>query len=223
MWLQAVLEESKAGTQVEHLGAMLLSFLQRFGCDFDRSTDAVSVGEGGIVKKGLLGKPGILVVQDPLTGREVAGGSHRYADVEDMFRRLHWRLVDAMTAMNASSSSSSRQQNATARRGHRNNSYEDDSDDYDAGDRSPTYQANMRRRRKSREPASSAADPIELLLDSAQALARFGSPKAWQHTQQQEQQRHQQGGLSAALANMQNDGRARFGGSPAGYGNGRWQ
>jgi DNA polymerase sigma len=63
---------SGKGGQVEHLGSMLLSFLQRFGVDFDLEKEAVAVKRGGFVKKFSLGrdfsKNGILTLEDPLTG-----------------------------------------------------------------------------------------------------------------------------------------------------------
>jgi hypothetical protein len=67
--LQAV---SGTGEQVDHLGSMLLSFLQRFGVDFDRDREAVAVKRGGFVKKSSMGRDfarkGILSLEDPLTG-----------------------------------------------------------------------------------------------------------------------------------------------------------
>jgi DNA polymerase sigma len=64
--------KSSTGEQVEHLGSMLLSFLQRFGVDFDLDRDAVAVKRGGFVKKTSLGgtfaRKGILSLEDPLTG-----------------------------------------------------------------------------------------------------------------------------------------------------------
>jgi DNA polymerase sigma len=63
---------SGSGEQVDHLGSMLLTFLQRFGVDFDRNSDAVAVKRGGFVKKSSLGsdfkRNGILSLEDPLTG-----------------------------------------------------------------------------------------------------------------------------------------------------------
>jgi DNA polymerase sigma len=67
--LQAAAAE---GEQVDHLGAMLLSFLQRFGSDFNPATHAVAVKHGGIVERRALDKVfvGSLALQDPLTGAE---------------------------------------------------------------------------------------------------------------------------------------------------------
>lgn len=63
---------SGAGGQVDHLGSMLLSFLQRYGVDFDRARQAVAVKRGGFVSKASLGgdfgRKGILSLEDPLTG-----------------------------------------------------------------------------------------------------------------------------------------------------------
>lgn len=66
-------EEDRAGHQADHVGSMLLSFLQRFGVDFNLDRQAVSVKRGGIVAKHLLGhnftrKEGQLALEDPLTG-----------------------------------------------------------------------------------------------------------------------------------------------------------
>jgi DNA polymerase sigma len=66
---------SGKGGQVEHLGYMLLSFLQRFGIDFDLDREAVAVKRGGFVKKFSLGRDfdrkGILSLEDPLTGAQI--------------------------------------------------------------------------------------------------------------------------------------------------------
>lgn len=71
--VRAVQSEDRAGAQADHVGSMLLSFLQRFGDDFDTDRQAVSVKQGGIVAKELLGtnftrKRGQLALEDPLTG-----------------------------------------------------------------------------------------------------------------------------------------------------------
>jgi DNA polymerase sigma len=64
----------RKGEQVGHLGSMLLSFLRRFGVDFDLDEQAVAVRSGGFVKKGSLGpsfqRKGMLALEDPLTGAQ---------------------------------------------------------------------------------------------------------------------------------------------------------
>jgi hypothetical protein len=60
---------SGKGGQVEHLGSMLLSFLQRFGIEFDLEKEAVAVGRGGFAPKSSLANfTGVLFLEDPLTG-----------------------------------------------------------------------------------------------------------------------------------------------------------
>lgn len=66
-------EEDRAGYQADHVGSMLLSFLQRFGVEFHLDRQAVAVKRDGIVAKQLLGhefskKEGQLALEDPLTG-----------------------------------------------------------------------------------------------------------------------------------------------------------
>jgi Cid1 family poly A polymerase len=67
--------EDAAGAAVDHAGCMLLSFLRRYGVEFDRNTQAVAVRSCGIVQRDSLGiafsRPGILALQDPLTGELV--------------------------------------------------------------------------------------------------------------------------------------------------------
>lgn len=67
--------EEKAGNQVDHPGAMLFSFLKRFGVDWDLNRDAVAVAQGGIVTRASLATNAgpfagedKLAVKDPLTG-----------------------------------------------------------------------------------------------------------------------------------------------------------
>jgi DNA polymerase sigma len=55
--------------QVGHLGSMLLSFLQRYGVEFDLDKMAVAVNRGGFAEKGsLVGFTGVLFVEDPISG-----------------------------------------------------------------------------------------------------------------------------------------------------------
>lgn len=62
---------------MDHAGHMLLSFLKRYGVDWNLDRDAVAVGEGGIVPHsslrspagGCFADPGKLAVKDPLSGR----------------------------------------------------------------------------------------------------------------------------------------------------------
>ncbi|KAF6265340.1 hypothetical protein COO60DRAFT_1040617 [Scenedesmus sp. NREL 46B-D3] len=72
MVLAHLMALSGTGEQVDHLGSMLLSFLQRFGVEFDLHTEAVAVKRGGFVKRKSLAKNfargGILCLEDPLTG-----------------------------------------------------------------------------------------------------------------------------------------------------------
>lgn len=76
--LVLVQAESRAGAQVDHPGAMLYSFLQRYGVAWDLNRDAVAVAQGGITTRsslasagGPMAGPGKLFIKDPLTGRGV--------------------------------------------------------------------------------------------------------------------------------------------------------
>eukprot|EP00775_Hariotina_reticulata_P010877 gene10877-11031_t len=137
MIIAHLMEEDHSGKQVNHLGHMLSGFLRRFGFEFDVTRDAVSVQKQGIVRKAelgaIFGRHGILALQDPLTGREVAGGSHRYADVAELFQRLSER-VDAAAA------SAEGQQ---AGSDHSSHCFYGDADELDVGNRSPTYRAQV--------------------------------------------------------------------------------
>lgn len=107
--------EEGAGGLVDHAGHMLFSFLRRYGNDWNLDTDAVAVAQGGVVASaslataaGPFARPGKLAVKDPLTGREVAGGSHRYADVKEMWRDLYLGLKDGGAAAAASTTAADR-------------------------------------------------------------------------------------------------------------------
>lgn len=97
-------EEQKKRQHTGHLGLMLLRFLDRFGQEFDYRYDCVSVQHGGIVTKMEFGYPedGKLAVRDALTGREIAGGSHRITEVQSLWmncaKSLHEMLEDHVAA-----------------------------------------------------------------------------------------------------------------------------
>jgi hypothetical protein len=88
--------EDAAGGQVDHAGHMLLSFLKRYGADWELDRDAVAVAEGGIMPHsslaspagGRFAAPGRLAVKDPLTGRAglFACDLCRYSHAIDMWR-----------------------------------------------------------------------------------------------------------------------------------------
>lgn len=72
MLLQA---EDAAGGPVDHPGAMLFSFLRRYGMDWNLNKDAVAVAQGGVVSRSSLATVAgpfagqdKLAVKDPLTG-----------------------------------------------------------------------------------------------------------------------------------------------------------
>jgi hypothetical protein len=67
--------EDAAGGPVDHPGAMLFSFLRRFGMDWNLGRDAVAVAQGGIVLRDILATMAgpfagqdKLAVKDPLSG-----------------------------------------------------------------------------------------------------------------------------------------------------------
>lgn len=124
-------------------------------------------------------------------GREVAGGSHRYTEVEELFKKLHQRLADALedvqqgnggsngTVATNSQARSSRGGSSNSSSSHRKFGDEDDEWGYDAGNRSPTYQAGIRQRRGNAagcEPSQFGL--LEMLLDCRGALDRAGSSQA---------------------------------------------
>eukprot|EP00891_Asterochloris_glomerata_P001086 jgi/Astpho2/1086/Aster-x0983 len=103
MMMAHLLQEEKAGRLLgAGLGSLLLSFLQRYGYTFNYALDAVSSRLGGIVLKTSVPaaaplledatKASRLLVEDPNTLRDVAGGSHRFADVKKV-------LADAATEL----------------------------------------------------------------------------------------------------------------------------
>eukprot|EP00878_Enallax_costatus_P019157 GHUV01020201.1.p1 GENE.GHUV01020201.1~~GHUV01020201.1.p1 ORF type:complete len:209 (+),score=59.34 GHUV01020201.1:658-1284(+) len=164
---------------------MLLSFLQRYGVDFHLDRQAVAVKGGGIVAKQLLGrnftrKEGQLALEDPLTGREVAGGSHRYADVEEVFTRLHNRLAADLARHHQGGSSVAKVSNGNGSRHIRFYSDSTDlegldgyeSDGYDASNRSPTYKAKMRGTQQ--QQRNSGFQLLGMILDCDAALDRDG-------------------------------------------------
>ncbi|WIA10156.1 hypothetical protein OEZ85_010360 [Tetradesmus obliquus] len=184
MVLAHLMAMSGAGGQVDHLGSMLLSFLQRYGVDFDRARQAVAVKRGGFVSKASLGgdfgRKGILSLEDPLTGREVAGGSHRYADVEELFGKLHGRLQQALEQAQQQQQQQPQQQQqqqvrVRRRWGEDGDEYSDDDDYLDASNRSPTYKASIRQQRSGGSNGGSQWGLLELLLDCQEAMQRPGT------------------------------------------------
>eukprot|EP00879_Flechtneria_rotunda_P006431 GHRR01006759.1.p1 GENE.GHRR01006759.1~~GHRR01006759.1.p1 ORF type:complete len:331 (+),score=91.01 GHRR01006759.1:418-1410(+) len=116
MVLAHLLEELKDGHDIYDLGETLYGFLLRFGDEFDTRRDAVSVSLGGVVSKQELGHLirddgsraiGLggerLLLEDPLTGRDVASGSHRVTAVQMAFSRAARRL-EALVQRGSSSS-----------------------------------------------------------------------------------------------------------------------
>lgn len=97
--------EKEAVYRTEDFGEQLLGFLRRYGRNFDLMTDGVAPGRGGIVCKSAV--PGMqkilhasysastdkkrqellsrLCIEDPLTGREIAGGCSKAAEVLQAF------------------------------------------------------------------------------------------------------------------------------------------
>ncbi|GBF99928.1 poly(a) polymerase [Raphidocelis subcapitata] len=119
MVLAHLQEEIKAGNDVFDLGEALYSFLLRYGEEFDYAGDAVSVASGGVVPKAALGAADYgsssgsfddgggggggggggwgggrerLMVDDPLTGRDVSAGTYRVDDLRIAFTRAARRL-----------------------------------------------------------------------------------------------------------------------------------
>ncbi|KIY94997.1 poly(a) polymerase [Monoraphidium neglectum] len=116
MVLAHLQEEIKAGNDVFDLGEALYSFLVRYGEEFDYGADAVSVASGGVVPKMALGGGSYysmssdsfdddeggggggrsardrLMVDDPLTGRDISGGTYRVDDLRLAFGRAARRL-----------------------------------------------------------------------------------------------------------------------------------
>lgn len=102
MAIAHLLEEAKAGRDVFDLGETLYSFLLRYGDEFSYVEEAVSVASGGIVSKAALGAHVAeddaavlgdrLLVDDPLTGRDVSSGSYRIHLVRSAFQRAARRL-----------------------------------------------------------------------------------------------------------------------------------
>lgn len=97
--------EQESCCQTENLGVHLRGFLHRYGSRFDLMTDAVAPARGGIVCKTMV--PAMqkalrasynattskkqeellsrLCIEDPLTGREIAGGCYKAAEVLTAF------------------------------------------------------------------------------------------------------------------------------------------
>lgn len=112
MVLAHILQELQEGRDVYDLGEALYGFLLRFGEEFDVRQDAVSVAMGGCVPRSDLshladsGPRERLLLEDPLTGRDVATGSYRIAAVQAAFRRAARHLEQLASAHHSSSSSS---------------------------------------------------------------------------------------------------------------------
>lgn len=122
-----------------------------------------------------------------LPGREVAGGSHRYFDVEAVFRRSHKRLSADLThhhqggikVANAGSINSTHIRFGSDPNGLEGllDDDDDDGDGYDAGNRSPTYRAKMRKSKQQGQPESEFC-LLDMVLDCERALARDGGSVA---------------------------------------------
>lgn len=80
------------------LGMLLWSFLERFGCRFDFARQAVSVRQGGFVKKGRWKhprKPLLLAVEDPQEpGKDICSGSYNIGLVIDEFAAAAQTLAE---------------------------------------------------------------------------------------------------------------------------------
>ncbi|KAI8469643.1 MAG: hypothetical protein J3K34DRAFT_522009 [Monoraphidium minutum] len=114
MVLAHLQEEIKAGNDVFDLGEALYGFLLRYGEEFDYAGDAVSAASGGVVPKTALGFSSSsgsfdddgggggggngwrarerLMVDDPLTGRDISAGTYRVDDLRLAFGRAARRL-----------------------------------------------------------------------------------------------------------------------------------
>ncbi|KAK9842314.1 hypothetical protein WJX81_006101 [Elliptochloris bilobata] len=82
--------DAKEGGAPGDWGRLLLGFLERFGRRFDYDVQAVAVGRGGIVPKAAVPMASArdstrLCVEDPLTGRDISGGTTRILAVRDAF------------------------------------------------------------------------------------------------------------------------------------------
>lgn len=92
--------ELKAGNPLTNYGQLLHSFLRRYGRDFDVLAEAVSVRGGGIIRKGAddyYKQESKLLLFDPLTGREIAGGTHRIVQLLNAFASLEEQLDHAVS------------------------------------------------------------------------------------------------------------------------------
>ncbi|WIA23026.1 hypothetical protein OEZ86_009941 [Tetradesmus obliquus] len=108
MVLAHIMDELRDGNDVFDLGETLYSFLVRFGDDFDVHRDAVSVQLGGCVARSQLShlgdSSGRLILEDPLTGRDVASGSYRIIAVQMAFSKAARRLESLAQSSRGSSS-----------------------------------------------------------------------------------------------------------------------
>lgn len=111
MVLAHLMEELKDGRDIYDLGEALYGFLVRYGEEFDYESDAVAVQMGGIIPKLALQRdraynPGTnapmymegyplhdrIMIEDPLTGRDIASGSFRMDLIRQAFYRGARRL-----------------------------------------------------------------------------------------------------------------------------------
>eukprot|EP00878_Enallax_costatus_P008207 GHUV01008580.1.p1 GENE.GHUV01008580.1~~GHUV01008580.1.p1 ORF type:complete len:544 (+),score=136.06 GHUV01008580.1:826-2457(+) len=98
MVLAHLMDELRDGHDIFDLGETLYGFLLRFGDEFDVRREAVSVSLGGCVQRSELhhldtdAERERLLLEDPLTGRDVASGSYRIVAVQMAFSKAARRL-----------------------------------------------------------------------------------------------------------------------------------
>eukprot|EP00210_Caulerpa_lentillifera_P001317 g1267.t1 len=110
MVIAHIQERIKQGLPMHDYGELLLSFLLRFGYDFNGETHVVSVKKGGIVPKtcvyqtpgrrfpfrrsglGVSSRNVSWFIQSPITALDIAQGSYNLHLVRDLFRSTHVSL-----------------------------------------------------------------------------------------------------------------------------------
>jgi hypothetical protein len=112
-------------------------------------------------------------------GREVAGGSHCYADVEELFGKLHSRLQQALEQTQQQQPAGNNRQLPQHVRFDRWGDEDEDDEYLDASNRSPTYKASIRQQRNGSRSSNSRGGggkwgTLELLLDCQEAIHRSG-------------------------------------------------
>lgn len=84
-------QETASEGDRESIGHLLVSFLKRFGEDFDYVKEAVSINQGGFIKKTPSwidrDKPFLLAIEDPQEpGRDIGKSSHNISAVKSKFQ-----------------------------------------------------------------------------------------------------------------------------------------